>query len=107
MLWASTSTKNPDYPDTLYVEQLIGPDTVNTMPEETIEQYHDHGHPEPRLQKDLAEARTLIGQLATAGVNYYDITETLEREGVEKFAGAFHELLSALSHKHPSLASAS
>ena len=107
VLWASTSTKNPDYPDTLYVEQLIGPDTVNTMPEETIEQYHDHGHPEPRLQKDLAEARTLIGQLATAGVNYYDITETLEREGVEKFAGAFHELLSALSHKHPSLASAS
>ena len=50
VLWASTSTKNPDYPDTLYVEQLIGPDTVNTMPEETIEQYHDHGHPEPRVQ---------------------------------------------------------
>ena len=101
VLWASTSTKNPDYPDTLYVEQLIGPDTVNTMPEETIEQYHDHGHPEPRLEHDLAEARTLIEQLAAAGVNYHDITETLEREGVEKFAGAFHDLLTALSHKHP------
>ena len=107
VLWASTSTKNPDYPDTLYVEQLIGPDTVNTMPEETIEQYHDHGHPEPRLEHDLAEARTLIEQLAAAGVNYHDITETLEREGVEQFAGAFHDLLTALSHKPPSPASTS
>jgi transaldolase len=104
VLWASTSTKNPDYPDTLYIEQLIGPDTVNTMPEETIEQYHDHGHPAPRLEHGLAEARTLIEQLAAAGVNYHDITETLEREGVEKFAGAFHELLTALSEKRVALA---
>ena len=99
VLWASTSTKNPAYSDTLYVEQLIGPDTVNTMPVETIEQYHDHGHPEPRLEQNLAEAREPHRQLAAAGVNYDDITETLEREGVEKFAGAFDELLNALSEK--------
>lgn len=99
VLWASTSTKDPSYSDTLYVEHLIGPDTINTMPVETIEQYHDHGHPEPRLEQNLAEARSLIRQLAAAGVNYDDITETLEREGVEKFAGAFDELLNALSEK--------
>ena len=99
VLWASTSTKNPAYSDTLYVEQLIGPDTVNTMPAETIEQYHDHGHPQARLEQNLAEARGLIDQLAHAGVHYDDITETLEREGVEKFAEAFDELLNALGEK--------
>jgi transaldolase len=104
VLWASTSTKNPDYPDTIYVEQLIGPDTVDTMPEETIEQYNDHGQPQPRLEHDLAHARTLIDQLATAGVKYDDITETLEREGVKKFADAFDELLAALTDKARTLA---
>jgi transaldolase len=106
VLWASTSTKNPDYPDAVYVEQLIGPDTVNTMPEETIEQYHDHGQPQPRLEHDLAHARTLIDQLAAAGVSYDNITETLEREGVEKFADAFDELLAALTDKASVLAGA-
>jgi transaldolase len=104
VLWASTSTKNPAYPDTIYVEQLIGPDTVNTMPEDTIEQYHDHGQPQPRLEHDLPQARTLIDQLARAGVHYHDITETLEREGVEKFAQAFDELLAALTDKADALA---
>lgn len=106
VLWASTSTKNPAYPDTVYVEQLIGPDTVDTMPEETIEQYHDHGQPAPRLEHDLAQARTLIDQLAGAGVDYHDITETLEREGVEKFAGAFDDLLTALADKARALTAA-
>jgi transaldolase len=104
VLWASTSTKNPDYPDTIYVEQLIGPDTVDTMPEETIEQYNDHGQPQPRLEYGLDHARTLIDQLATAGVDYDDITETLEREGVAKFADAFDELLAALTDKARTLA---
>jgi transaldolase len=99
VLWASTSTKNPDYPDTLYVEQLIGPDTVNTMPEETLTKYHEHGHPEPRLEHHLADARRLIRQLSAAGVNYDDITETLEREGVEQFATAFDEPIDALGEK--------
>ena len=87
MLWASTSTKNPAYPDTLYVEELIGPDTVNTMPEETIRAYQDHGEPQPRLESGARARRAkLFDELARAGVDYDDLTDTLEREGVEKFS---------------------
>jgi transaldolase len=103
VLWASTSVKNPDYPDTMYVEQLIGADTVNTMPEETIEAYQDHGRPRARLESDLAQARRLLDDLAAAGVDYEDVTDTLEREGVEKFAASFDELLQALEQKRRSL----
>lgn len=106
VLWASTSTKDPAYPDTLYVDELAGADTVNTMPEETIEQFHDHGQPEPRLERGLADARKLFCQLAGAGVDYEDITETLEREGVEKFAGSFDQLLAALAEKQRALSPA-
>jgi transaldolase len=106
VLWASTSVKNPDYPDTMYVEELIGPDTVNTMPEETIEAYQDHGHPRPRLESELEQARRLFEQLADAGVDYKDVTDTLEREGVEKFAGAFEDLLQSLAQKRSSLVAA-
>ena len=106
VLWASTSTKNPDYPDTIYVEELIGPDTVNTMPEETIKAYQDHGEPEPRLERDLEEARRVFEELAQAGVDYDDVTDTLEREGVEKFSAAFDELLAALDAKRSSLVAA-
>jgi transaldolase len=106
VLWASTSVKNPDYPDTLYVDELIGPDTVNTMPEETIEAYQDHGRPEPRLELGLPEARKLFDELAGAGVDYDDLTDTLEREGVEKFSDAFAELLAALEQKRGALAPA-
>ena len=86
MLWASTSTKNPDYPDVLYVEELLGADTVNTMPEDTVKAYEDHGEPEPRLERDLEGARRVFEQLEEAGVDYEDVTDTLEREGVEKFS---------------------
>jgi transaldolase len=103
VLWASTSVKNPDYPDTMYVEELIGPDTVNTMPEETIDAYQDHGQPRPRLEAELDQARRLFDQLAEAGVDYKDVTDTLEREGVEKFAQAFDELLGALEQKRSAL----
>ncbi len=106
VLWASTSTKNPAYPDTLYVDDLIGPDTVNTMPEETIQAYQDHGTPEPRLERDLDGARKLFDELARAGVDYDDVTETLEREGVEKFASAFDDLIGALHDKQTSLVAA-
>jgi transaldolase len=106
VLWASTSTKNPDYPDILYVEELLGPDTVNTMPEETILAYQDHGSPQPRLQEGLADAEQLLRELAQAGVDYDDLTDTLEREGVEKFAESFDELLAALGAKRESLAPA-
>lgn len=99
VLWASTSTKNPDYPDTLYVEQLIGPDTVNTMPEDTVTGYQDHGDPAPRLQTDMVAAERLFAELDQVGVDYDDVTETLEREGVEKFADSFDELMAALGEK--------
>ncbi len=99
VLWASTSTKNPAYPDTMYVEELIGADTVNTMPEETIGVYQDHGDPQARLEGGLEEARRVFAELAAAGVDYDDVTETLEREGVEKFSASFDELLEALSAK--------
>jgi transaldolase len=106
VLWASTSVKNPDYRDTLYVEELIGPDTVNTMPEETIKDFQDHGKPRARLESELDQARKVFDDLAAAGVDYKDVTDTLEREGVEKFAGAFAELLDALEQKRSELASA-
>lgn len=106
VLWASTSVKNPDYRDTMYVEDLAGPDTVNTMPEETIRDFQDHGEPRPRLESELEEARALFEQLAAAGVDYDDVTDTLEREGVEKFAEAFADLLGALEQKRSALAPA-
>jgi transaldolase len=103
VLWASTSVKNPDYPDTLYVEELIGPDTVNTMPEETIEAYQDHGRPQPLLASGIAQAQAVFADLEQAGVDYDDVTETLEREGVEKFAESFDQLMSALEQKRSAL----
>jgi len=106
VLWASTSTKNPAYPDIMYVEELIGPDTVDTMPEETIEAYQDHGSPEARLERGLQDARGLLDDLRSAGVDYDELTDTLEREGVEKFADSFDQLLAALDAKRQSLAPA-
>ncbi len=106
VLWASTSTKNPAYPDTLYVDDLIGPDTVNTMPQETISAFQDHGSPRPSLQDGLAEAQVVLDELARVGVHYDDITATLEREGVEKFEDSFRELLDSLAAKLGALAPA-
>jgi transaldolase len=103
VLWASTSTKNPAYKDTMYVEELIGADTVNTMPEETIRAYQNHGEPEPRLEQGVEQARRLLEELAEAGVDYDDLTDTLEREGVEKFSASFDELLEALGAKQAEL----
>jgi len=106
VLWASTSTKNPAYADTLYVEELLGPDTVDTMPEETIKAYQDHGAPQERLRAGLQDAEGVLEQLAAAGVDYDDLTNTLEREGVEKFSQAFDDLMQTLSGKRESLAPA-
>jgi transaldolase len=104
VLWASTSTKNPAYRDTMYVEELIGPETVDTMPEQTIMAYQDHGDPQPRLEQGIEEAQRVLEELAAAGIDYDDVTRTLEREGVEKFAASFDELLQALDAKRSSLA---
>ena len=103
-LWASTSTKNPAYSDVLYVEKLIGPETVNTMPEETIRAFQDHGKVEPTLERGIEKAKRLFEQLAAAGVDYDDVVETLEREGVEKFADSFAELLGGIRAKRAALA---
>jgi transaldolase len=106
-LWASTSTKNPAYRDVLYVEELIGPETVNTMPEETIRAFEDHGVVEARLEHDLDAARALIGEeLPRVGVDYDDVVETLELEGVQKFADSFEELLDGVRSKRGQLVSA-
>ena len=98
-LWASTSTKNPDYRDVMYVEELIGPQTVNTMPEETIEAFQDHGKTAATLEQGIDEAKQLFSDLEQAGIDYDDATETLEREGVEKFADSFGELLEGIRAK--------
>jgi transaldolase len=103
VLWASTSTKNPAYPDTLYVDELIGPDTINTVPEETIRAFQGHGTPRPTLGEGLAEAHAVFADLAAAGVDYDEVTDTLEREGVEKFEASFRELLDSLAAKLGSL----
>jgi transaldolase len=105
-LWASTSTKNPEYRDVIYVEELIGPDTVNTMPAETVKAFQDHGVVEAKLEQDVDEARALIDRLEQAGVPYDDVTETLEREGVEKFADSFKELLEGVAKKRDALVAA-
>ena len=102
-LWASTSTKNPDYRDVMYVEELIGPETVNTMPEETMEAFQDHGRVASTLTADLDAARKLFEDLGKAGVDYDDVTDTLEREGVQKFSDSFDELLDGIKSKRGEL----
>jgi transaldolase len=104
-LWASTSTKNPAYRDVLYVEELIGRETVNTMPFETIEAFQDHGVIRgDTLTEDVDGARALFEDLAAAGVDYDDVVDTLEHEGVEKFADSFRSLLHGIQAKRAALA---
>jgi transaldolase len=105
-LWASTSTKNPEYRDVLYVEELIGSETVNTMPKETIEAFQDHGEVALTLEQGLDEARALFRKFGEIGVDYEDVTDTLEREGVEKFAESFDELIAGIEEKRAQLAPA-
>jgi len=105
-LWASTSVKNPDYRDTMYVEELIGPDTVDTMPQETIEAFQDHGVVAETLERDLDGARRLFEELEGAGIDYDDVVDTLEREGVQKFADSFAELLEGIGSKRGELVAA-
>ncbi|MBA3376795.1 MAG: transaldolase [Actinobacteria bacterium] len=102
-LWASTSTKNPAYRDVLYVEELIGPETVNTMPLETLVAFQDHGAVRDTLTQDVEEARELMEALAEAGVDYDDVIATLEREGIEKFSASFRELLAGIEAKRAAL----
>ncbi len=98
-LWASTSTKNPAYPDTLYVDELIGPDTVNTLPDATIDAFIDHGHLARRIDADLDQSTAAWQGLTSAGVDLDDVAAKLEREGVASFQKSFDELLGALETK--------
>ncbi|MDX6480193.1 MAG: transaldolase [Gaiellaceae bacterium] len=104
-LWASTSTKNPEYRDVMYVEELIGPNTVNTMPLETIEAFQDHGEVRgDTVTEGIDEAHQVFADLAEAGVDYDDVVLTLEQEGVQKFADSFEELLQGVAAKRETVA---
>jgi len=98
-LWASTSTKNPAYRDVLYVEQLIGPDTVDTMPPATIEQFLDHGKVSNTLLDDVAGARAILDQLKTAGIDMDAVTLKLQADGVASFSKSFTDLMATISSK--------
>lgn len=99
LLWASTSTKNPNYSDVKYIEYIIGPDTINTVPLATINAYRDHGDPKLRLEQDLKEANWIITQLPELGVNIDELTHLLEDEGVKKFNVPFDKLMEVLAKK--------
>jgi len=102
-LWASTSTKNPAFPDVYYVEALIGPDTVNTMPPATLRAYKDHGHPEDRLGQALDRARGVIAQLAQFGIDMEAVTQRLETEGVAAFTHSWQSLLDTVTRRRDAL----
>jgi transaldolase len=96
-LWASTGTKNPEYSDVVYVESLIGPETVNTMPDQTIEAFKDHGRVERTVDTDVDEARAVLNQLAEQGIDLDDVTRKLEIEGVKSFTESFDSLLETIT----------
>jgi transaldolase len=104
-LWASTSTKNPAYRDVIYVEELIGRETVNTLPASTLHAFQDHGRVAQTLDQGLDEAHRLLDRLAAVGVDYDDVVETLEIEAIEKFTESFSELLTGLQAKREALES--
>ncbi|HET8931218.1 MAG TPA: transaldolase, partial [Acidimicrobiales bacterium] len=98
-LWASTSTKSPDYPDTAYVDALIGPDTVNTLPNDTIDAFEDHGTLARTVDTDLDAARHDIDRLASLDIDLEEVAAVLEREGVDKFIASFDDLITSLASK--------
>lgn len=99
VLWASTSSKDPSFSDVKYVEALIGPDTINTLPIETIDAFRDHGKVDSNLEIHLPEATWALQQLKDNGININEITQKLEEEGIEKFNKAYHALLNAIDEK--------
>lgn len=96
VLWASTSTKNPNYSDVMYVEELIGPDTVNTMPPNTIDAFRNHGHPRTSLTEDLEGASRVMETLARVGISMKEVTDKLTEDGVKAFADSFDKLMKAV-----------
>ena len=104
-LWASTSTKNPAYRDVLYAEELIGPDTVDTMPLETIENFRDHGRVSRTVENDIQQAKDVFAALEKVGIHYDQVTKQLQDEGVQKFADSFHELFKGIESKKQTIQS--
>ncbi len=103
-LWASTSTKNPAYSDTLYVDELVGRDTVNTLAQASIDALRDHGNPQPdTIERDVDQAEQVMRDLADAGVDYDDLTATLEREGVDAFGRSYLDCLATLDKRRQEL----
>ena len=99
VLWASTSVKNPDYPDTIYVDELIGPDTVNTMPPETVDNFLDHGRVNATLTRGVAEAHQQIAKLTELGIDLNTITQQLQDDGVAAFSKPFDALMQSIAEK--------
>ena len=105
-LWASTSTKNPDYRDVIYVEELIGFDTVNTLPLQTIKDFIDHGNVAPTLDRDLDAARRTLREIEAQGIVMADVTQELLDEGIASFGKSFDELMESIDSKRKALAAA-
>jgi len=102
-LWASTSVKNPAYRDVRYVEELIGPETVNTMPPATIEDFRNHGQVRLSIEEQLHQAWEQIATLASIGIDYAQVTQQLQEEGVHKFLDSFHTLFACIEAKREKL----
>ncbi len=105
-LWASTGTKNPEYSDVLYVSELVGPEVVNTMPDQTLHAFADHGEVRPTLAADPGAAAKTLGEAEAAGIDLASITSELEREGVQSFCDSYHQLLDCIESKLGSLIAA-
>jgi len=102
-LWASTSTKNPDYRDVMYIEGLIGPDTINTIPQSTLDAFREHGEAAPTLERDVDEARGVIQRLEQAGIDFRAVTDELQVEGVELFCESFRKANESIRQKREAL----
>jgi transaldolase len=98
-LWASTGTKNPAYSDVLYVAELIGPDVISTMPEQTLRAFADHGAVARTVDANPDEAERILAAAAVAGLDLAAVTAQLEREGVSSFCDSYHQLLACIEHK--------
>ncbi len=98
-LWASTGTKNPAYRDVLYVEELIGPNTVNTMPLKTLESFRDHGRVRLSVEEDIPQSQAVLSALESAGIDYQQVTSQLQKEGVQKFIDSFDKLFQCIEDK--------
>jgi transaldolase len=103
LLWASTSTKNPMYSDTKYIEPLIGPNTINTLPVETLDDYRDHGQPHLSLEQNISQAYHVLNKLSLVGIDLDTATQQLEDEGVEKFVSALDRLMLSLKEKQAAI----